>query len=255
MKKQSLTHEDFLLIKEKAEQRPRHKTEELIYSAVSEIRSFICKHPHAAFSWSGGKDSIALQYVCELAGVHECMLGISDLEYPAFLRWVTENMPQGLTVINTGLDMAWLLKNPEMLFPANSEIAGNWFRKVQHRAQRKYYAENKLDTIILGRRREDGNFVGRAGMKHYTYQNLLRYSPLADWTHEDVFAVIHYSKLPIPPFYSWPRGYRCGTHPWAARQWCESHEHAWAEIYQIDPTILQFAANYIPSAEAFLKTL
>src|SRR5688500_5702721 len=54
----------------------------------------------AAFAWSGGKDSLALQGVCRLAGIEPCVIALTHLEYPAFLRWVTDNMPQGLTVIN-----------------------------------------------------------------------------------------------------------------------------------------------------------
>lgn len=255
VRKQSLTHDDFLRLKHKASTLPRSYVEALIGNAVQEVRSFVKRYPNAAFAWSGGKDSLALQYVCEMAGVMECVLGISDLEYPEFLSWVTENMPEGLTVVNGHLDIQFLVDNPEMLFPQNAKIASNYFRKIQHRAQRIYFKKNKLDCIILGRRLEDGNYVGKGGRNYYENKGVLRYSPIHKFTHVDVFAVIEYAGYDEAPFYSWPRGYRCGTHCWAARQWCESVEHGWSEIYSIDKSIVIYAADHLDSAKRFLDNL
>lgn len=223
-------------------------------AAVEEIRAFAAGR-NIAYAWSGGKDSIALGYLCELAGVRECVLGMSDLEYPAFLAWITSHMPERLEVINTGLDLDWLVAHPEMLFPQEANIAAQWFAKVQHTAQRQFYRQRKLDAIILGRRRSDGNFVGRGGQNHYEAEGITRYSPIADWSHAEVFAVIDHFALAMPPIYDWPRGYRCGTHSWAARQWCESIAHGWSEIHTIDPAIVRYASPRIRSAAEFLETL
>ena len=219
-RKQSMEHGDFVRLRAMATVRvTRPEISAKVDRAVDEVRRF-CRGKNAAYAWSGGKDSIALGLIAQLSGVTECVLGITDLEYPAFLAWVTAHMPDGLEVINTGLDLDWLAANPGMLFPKDSSIAAHWFAKVQHAAQRRFYKARGLDVILLGRRRDDGNFVGRAGENHYECDGVLRYSPLADWTHSDVFALIDHYGLPMPPFYDWPRGYRCGTHPWAARQWC-----------------------------------
>jgi hypothetical protein len=252
-RKQSMEHADFLAIRERARIEISRKTvSEKIDRAVEEVRAF-CRGKNAAYAWSGGKDSIALGVVAELAGVPDCVLGICDLEYPAFLRWVTGHMPDRLEVINTGLDLEWLAANPSMLFPQNAAMAAHWFAKVQHTAQRTYYRRNKLDVIMVGRRRTDGNFVGRDGENWYSADGVLRYSPIADWSHADVFALIDHYRLPLPPFYSWPRGYRCGTHPWSARQWCRSVREGWQEIASIDPSIVDAAASLIPSAAEYLE--
>lgn len=254
MRKQNLEHEDFIAIRQQARSITRPSIDAKIDRAVGEIRAF-CAGKNVAYAWSGGKDSLALGHIAELAGVTECILGICDLEYPAFLSWVTAHMPDGLSVVNVGLDMDWLAANQGMLFPRNAGTAAHWFSRVQHRAQRRYYNANNLDALLVGRRRSDGNFVGRNGENWYSADGVVRYSPLADWSHADVFALIDHYRLPMPPFYDWPRGFRCGTHPWPARQWCPSITDGWREVYAIDPSIVQYAANWLPSAEHFLGAM
>ena len=60
----------------------------------------------AAYAWSGGKDSIVLGKLCEMAGVADSMMGVCNLEYPAFMAWVEEHKPKDCEVINTGQDLA-----------------------------------------------------------------------------------------------------------------------------------------------------
>ena len=109
--------------------------------------------------------------------------------------------------------------------------------------------------LLLGRRRADGNYVGKGDNIYTNSQGVTRYSPLSDWTHEQVLAYIHYYNLAMPPIYDWKNGYLCGTHPWPARQWTGSTENAWSEIYEIDSSIVNEAAEYFESAKAFLKTI
>lgn len=227
------------------------RLERLLESTVANVRARIAGR-RAAFAWSGGKDSIALAEVMRLAGLQACVFVMSNLEYPAFLSWVTEHMPDGLEVINTKQDLAWLARNPGMLFPQDSPTAQRWFRIVQHSGQAAYFRKHQLDLLILGRRRADGNHVGPDSI--YTNKaGITRYSPLSDWTHEDVLALIERALLPLPPIYSWPRGFQVGTGPWPARQFTGSVENGWREVHQIDPSIVVKAASVIPSAAAFLS--
>lgn len=212
------------------------------------------KGKKAAYAWSAGKDSIVLGALCEKAGITDCMIGICNLEYPAFINWINENKPHGLEIINTGQDIAWLVKHPEMLFPA-SAMASRWFSIVQHRAQAKYFTERKLDVILLGRRKADGNYVGKGDNIYTDGKGTTRFSPLSDWTHEQLLAYIAYNNLQLPPIYGWVNGYKCGTHPWPARQWTGSTENAWREIYSIDQNIVQEAALHFESVKLFLEDL
>lgn len=255
-RKQHIDNQDWLNALKGIEQScSRSHIEELARRTIADIRQR-CSGKRVAYSWSGGKDSLVLGHLCEKAGVKQCFIVISDLEYPAFLQWVTDHMPDELEVVNTGQNLRWLSKHMDMLFPQDSATAAKWFSIVQHRGQAKYYKEHHLDMIILGRRKADGNFCGRGGANIYTNaQGVTRYSPISAWTHEEVLAYIHYNNIPIPPFYEWKNGYYCGTHPWAARQWTGSIENGWREVYDIDKSIVEEAANTIPSARAFLNSI
>lgn len=211
------------------------------------------KRKKAAFAWSGGKDSLVLEKLCYMAGINECVLVICELEYKEFLQWVTDNMPEGLEIVNTGQNLEWLSTHQQMLFPQDSKTAAQWFHCIQHRGQAKYYKEHELDVILLGRRKADGNYIGKGNNIYTNSQGITRYSPLSEWSHEEILAFIHYYNITMPPFYGWKNGYYCGTHPWPARQWTGNIENGWKEIYEIDSSIVVNAANYITSAKEFLS--
>ncbi len=232
----------------------RNDLDALVKKTVKEIKA-TTKEKKAAVAWSGGKDSLVLAGICAMAGIEDCVLVVSDLEYPVFTEWVEANKPKKLTIINTGQDLVWLAKHPQFLFPQNSNIAAQWFHIVQHRGQAKYCKDNVLDMLLLGRRRADGNYVGKGGNIYTDGKGITRYSPLADWSHEAVLAYIHYYEIPVPPIYGWKNGYLCGTHPWPARQWTGSEENGWHEVYDIDRSLVESAAEVIPGAKAFLEQM
>lgn len=232
----------------------RKELDELTEKTIEDTRDKIAGK-NAAYAWSGGKDSIVLAKLCEDAGVRQSMTAICDLEYPTFLRWVQENKPEGCEVINTGQNLEWLSKHPEMLFPQDSETAARWFSIVQHRAQRIYAKKHDTDILILGRRRADGNYVGCKSNIYTDGKGITRFSPLADWSHEHILAFIHYHKLSLPPIYGWYNGYLCGTHPWPARPKTGSVENGWREVYNIDPDVVITAAELIPSAKAYMEVV
>ncbi len=225
----------------------------LVERTVAEIREKTAGL-RVAYAWSGGKDSLALQYVCEQAGIKDCVLGIArKLEYPAFLRWVEDNKPEGLQILsNDSLTLEWLDRHPDMLFPRQSSKAARWFSLIQHRAQAQFFKEHDLDMLILGRRLQDGNHCGE-GFIYTDAKGVTRYSPIAGWKHEEVLAVIHYFMNDnLPPIYEWPNGWVVGTACCAGRQYCSSVLWGWKEVYGIDPSVVEQAAKVIPSARDFL---
>lgn len=254
-RKQRIKNSDWIEVFGKIEQMiPRAELDQLVDDTVKEIREKTAGK-NAAFAWSGGKDSLVLEKVCYMADVSACVLVICDLEYQAFLQWVNGHKPPELSVINTGQGLEWLATHQNMLFPQDSKIAAKWFHMVQHRGQAKYYKENDLNVMLLGRRRADGNYVGKGDNTYKNRQGITRYSPLSDWSHEQILAFIHYYNVALPPFYEWQNGYSCGTHPWAARQCTGSIEKGWKEVYQIDCSIVINAAGHIQSAKDFLETI
>jgi hypothetical protein len=257
-KKQSLVHEDFVKVWNLIPQ----IVPKLVYvyerSKTAAAIKKRCAGKRVAFGWSGGKDSIALSAVCREAGITKCVFGMTNhLEYPAWLQWVTDNMPEDLTVIKNSWDLNWLAANQDMLFPQSADVAGKWFKGIQHAAQAKYFADEQLDMILLGRRRIDGNFVGRDGESIYESRGVVRFSPIAEWSHELTLASMYWEGFAskMPPFYNWPRGYRCGTHAWPARQWCKGIADGWREVHIIDPSIVEAAAEKIASAKQYLESL
>jgi len=230
------------------------EVEKLTTETVKAIKKTV-KGKKSAYAWSGGKDSIVLGHVCESAGIHESMIGVCDLEYPAFIQWIQENKPKSCEVINVGLNLEWLAKNPKMLFPQNSAVAAKWFSIVQHRAQQLYYKSKGLDFLLLGRRRADGNYVGRKSNIYMAGNGVTRYSPLSEWSHEQVLAYCHYHKLPMPPIYDWHSGYVCGTHPWPARQYTKNEDNGWKEVFEIDPDIVREAATVLPGAKRYIEVV
>lgn len=254
-RKQKIKNSDWIQALEKIEQIVSKKElDQLIEKTIKDIKKKT-KGRNVAYAWSGGKDSLVLEKICQKAGITACVFVMCNLEYKVFIKWIETYKPPELSIINTGQDMKWLVAHPQMLFPQDSKFASKWFQIVQHRGQTKYYKEHNLDMLLLGRRRADGNYVGKGGNIYTNRQGITRYSPLSDWTHEQVLAYIHYYNLEIPPIYNWKNGYLCGTHPWPARQYTGSIENAWTEIYEIDSNIVIEAAEDIQSAKDFLKGL
>ncbi len=252
-RKQSATNEQWLsTIKNIENIIAKEEVDQISAETVAVIKQKVA-HKKAAYAWSGGKDSMVLAHICHQAGIIDNMIGICNLEYPTFVAWIEEHKTSDCTVINTGQDLKWLSKHQDMLFPQNSMKAAQWFSAVQHKAQRQYYQDKRLDMILLGRRKADGNYVGKKDNIYTDSKGITRYSPLSHWSHEQILGYIHYHQLPLPPIYQWKNGYLCGTHAWAARQWTGSIENGWHEIYQIDADIVKEAACYIQSAERFLK--
>ena len=177
-RKQSIKNEDWLeAVAHIGEKVTKSEIDALTKKTVSEIKK-TCKGKRAAYAWSAGKDSIVLGKLCEAAGYKQSLIGVCNLEYPAFMAWIEENKPQECEIINVGLDLDWLAKHENMLFPQDSSIAGHWFSIVQHKAQRQYFLRNKLDIIMLGRRRADGNYTGKGGNIYTDTKGVTRFSRL-----------------------------------------------------------------------------
>lgn len=208
---------------------------------------------HAAFGWSGGKDSLVMQLLCEPLDIRDCVWGRCDLEYPSMEDYCERNQPEGLTILNTGLDVSWLHEHPDMLFPRTTSKKTSWYRLRQWKAQAEYYKDQKLDLILMGRRKAEGNYVGRDGTGLYTKKNgTTVFCPIMDWTHEEVFGALKLHDIEEPPYFRWPRGLRLGTGPWPKIK-VESDAEGWARVYEIDPSVVEDMASHFDSADAFLK--
>jgi len=251
-RKQSLTNDEWLeTVRNIRQIVSRDETDQAICKAVAEIREK-ASGKRVAYAWSGGKDSIVLDLLCRTAGIKDCLFVHSNLEYPAFLAWCMEHMPEGCHTYNTGLDLNWLKNHPSMLFPKDSTHVYRWYRAVQQTGIRDYFRQHHLDMMIVGHRKADGNYTGVDGIST-NHEGVTRYAPMADWPHELILATIAYYDLPIPPIYGWKNGYRNGTHAWPCRLNISTPEEGYREVWEIDPSIVREAAHVLDSAKTFLE--
>ena len=138
-RKQKISNDAWLKAMEQIEDLvSKQELDEKVRQTVKDIKA-TTGGKKAAVAWSGGKDSLVLADVCRQAGIEDSVLVVSNLEYKAFTDWVDANKPPKLEIINTGQDLEWLTKHPQMLFPQDSGTAAQWFHIVQHRGQAKYY--------------------------------------------------------------------------------------------------------------------
>ncbi|WP_149264278.1 hypothetical protein [Actinomadura sp. K4S16] len=233
----------------------KDEAEEAVERAAAEVLDVCGRYlDRVVYGWSGGKDSRALQVVMERAGVRRSLLGtIPRMEFRGYLDWVAQEAPEGLTVIpNEDLALADLAHpdRDRYLFPRTSRDGYWWTLNGTRRAQLAYQQEHHPALQIYGRRRQDGNPTGKDGLQH-SRNGITSYSPIRNWPHELVLAVVHYAGLTLPPTYGWPHGWTAGTGPWPGRR-VGTRDESWAETWAIEPDRVLEAAEHIPSAREWL---
>lgn len=258
-RKQNATNESWVAALAAARERcDRGRAEALVERAAEYVRQELPSlGSSAAFAWSGGKDSIALARVARAAGIDRCFLVASHLEYPSFEDWLTRHSPPGLDVLRIPLDLAWLRSHPDLLLPYTYRQQQEWFRLMQWNGQRKWCTEHGIDVLVMGRRKIDGNYVGK-GCINRTKHGFVKWSPLCDWSHEDVLDVIVGYDEELPPVYDYPRGWRVATGPWAKRRCLqlddveEAKRQCWHEVWTADADVVREAATMLDQARSFM---
>lgn len=239
-KKYKNTQEEWLEVYKNIENYvSREEIEDKIQEAIKRIKKVV-KGKNVAYAWSGGKDSIALQIIMEKMGINKGVCAISKkFEYSDFLEYINTHLPSGIEIVDKEISFDYLNKHKELIFPQNKKDLAKWYKLVQHNIQNEYFKKNKLDILILGRRLQDGNYVGINGI--YTKNNdITIYSPIYDWKHEDILAILHYYKKELPSFYFTDDGFNNGTHNILTRLGNEKE-------------ILKFLAKYEKEKVIFLK--
>lgn len=233
---------------------PKSRIERLEREAVEWLRR-TTKGQKVAYAWSAGKDSQVIRHLCELAGINRSALCICNLEYKDFMDFVNEHKPEGLTIINQGLDLEWLAANQEKyLFPTETKHVDKYMTLIQRNGINNYYKENHLDQIIMGRRRADGNFAPER--LYTTKSGITRNLPIYQWEHADVLAYIHYRNLPLPKIYEYEDGFKVGTGAWSKMKRNKDRptlNDCYEYVYRYDKAAIEKAATYIESAKQFIR--
>lgn len=167
-----------------------------------------------AYGWSGGKDSVALQIVMELAGIGEpfYVQVKREMMKASIYDWMLAHQPQGCTLVEAEIiDWPIFHRYPIMLFPSSQKGFEMWNKLYQWDYQRRFLKSNQYDWVCYGRRTLDINSCGKEGVAKGNTLN-----PLYDWTHEETFALIQYHDRQIEPHYFYPNGFKeYYRYPWA----------------------------------------
>lgn len=238
----------------------RERCDELAEATADRIASVLRGYRKPASGWCAGKDSIVLEHLLARFGFgHDPFMWRGVNDYPAMEAWIEANRPDGLRESVIGkFDLEFLEEHPDYLF-CQGNTRQKWMAEKWKR-QRADMEGDGYDVLILGRRKKDGNQCGRAEDAYVARKGACdSFSPLADWTHEELLAYIRYNGLELPPFYSWPNGFLYGSvamGEWTERPAMGRPESAvWDEIMQIDPSIPEAAASRLTSARRYLDSI
>lgn len=238
----------------------REQIASLEYRTIALIRKVANHYRKPCSGWIAGKDSLVLDHILRKSGIlYTPIMWRGVNEYPSMTKWIAENKPHNL--IEEVIDrytLEFLEKHPEYLFCSNGTrqkwMSTKWTR------QRKDISKHGFDLFITGRRLKDGNICGTKESGYVTKKANATYasfSPLAEWTHEQLLAYIKYENIHLPPFYSYERGFLIGSV--AMGEWTErpmlnkTEDEVWDELYSIDPTIVINASRVLTKARRYLE--
>ena len=176
----------------------------------------------SGIAWSGGKDS---NVICHLMEKLNCTKGVyaspdTDFEYSNFIDYIKKEKPEWVQIVYAGISWKWLNDNPEALWPDRwgkgmiTKINNKW-NKFKWKTQKDYFFRNDLSFMVMGRRKIDGNYVGRNKTGSYqTKDGFTVVNAIHDWPHEFVLAYIHEYNIPLPDCYHVKNGFWHGARCW-----------------------------------------
>lgn len=213
------------------------------------------------FGWSGGKESVVLADIMREVGITICCFGFNScLSYPSFVEWALRNMPKGCEVYDCSKQFNYAVMNERNMEAFSDDLrAYQRFIDLNDRTvYPRFCKRHNLDMFIMGTRKADNNICGKAPEYITTAKNRdwVRFSPMAEWTTEEVLGYIRFFKggyEALAPQYGYPNGWHNGSDaPIYLHLEGKNRQQMWAEVYANDKRVVERAAKWLPSAQAFL---
>lgn len=211
-------------------------------------------------AYSGGKDSLVLRaLVDEVIDKPKYINCALENEFPSFEKWLYTTAPKDMIIVKChAYPLEWINHHLDYLFPVEAKQQGAYVQEWS-KPTYKYMKQYGYDRMIIGRRIADSNFCGQRdehGLRS-TYRasiGIRAYSPIAEWSHTQLLAFIQYFGIRLPEIYSWPNGFRFGTHRWVERRrlngkYCDTFD----EIMRLEPEVIISSRNVLDVADMYLN--
>lgn len=166
-------------------------------------------------AFSGGKDSVAVSQYMLNKGYKIPHIAIvnKELDYPKHIQFIIDYCRKysiELHLINREkYGVKFLHENPKYIFPFDSKVKSRWYKIFQQNGVREFAEKYEADTVIFGRRRQDGNSIRK---RFYRNKNGIgQFFPIMDWSNERTWRYV--KGIPHSPIYDYAYGRKRGTHP------------------------------------------
>ena len=179
-----------------------NKTAQLIRRDLLQNRNFYV-------SWSGGKDStVVLDLVRQLKPSITVMHIRSGYELPdgyAYMLRLAKDWQLNLVEINTPVDYLQLCEEFGLPHLRSKEIQKKVVSKIKKNPAKEWAIKNGYSGLFWGIRAQESiarrNLARFKGGLFLDKNNILRVSPIIDWTVKDIWAYYEFSGIPVNPIY------------------------------------------------------
>lgn len=237
---------------------PKELIDEKELKAIKLIKEVTKKYNNIVLGYSLGKDSIVVDYLLSKANVkYKQVLFRTYYHFTEIKQWWEKNKRENSLLIEIPRP-TWedLEKNSDLLFSINKKADTEWML-YKYKIQQKYLKQN-CDLFITGRRYAERNRCGAKADNFIVKGTYDTFSPIADWTTEDVIAYLRYNDIELPPNYlKYKNGFAYGSIAWAERQRFNQFNNdineKWQEVYDIEKEIVIEASKHLSSAKKWLE--